>query len=754
MIVRSAIASILAARTLRRNGAWCALALSTSVPIVAAEVVPATQYDWRNVVVGGGGFAPGIVFSTVERGLAYLRTDMGGAYRWDGRASRWIALEDGIADASYMGVESVAADPHDANVVYLAAGVGARADAAILRSVDRGTHWTITPVPFAMGGNEDGRGLGERLAIDPFDTTSLWFGSRHDGLWHSSDRGTHWRKAERFPLPGLGLPAPRRTTHGGLSFVLFDPTKAGRLFVASADPGAQHLFRSEDRGEHWQVVDGGPDPALLPVKAVLGGDGVLTITYSDAIGPNGISRGAVWRVDATGAHWQDVTPDRRPDAPVGGYMGVAVSARDPRVVAVSTVDRYRPVDTVWRSIDAGAHWDELYRRSTRDISASPFLALDGGTANFGHWIAALAIDPFDDGHVAYSTGATVYDTKAFAVSGTMPWATWTRGIEQTAIITMTSPTGGAPLISGFGDIGGFRHADLTVSPTHVHRDPFLSNTNTLDYAGQAPAIVVRSGTAHGRIGDGPTLAWSADGGENWQPLAPHSAAPAAGHPAPEVTGDAAITVSANGATFVAGTAGPQWTRDRGRTWHPVAGLSSGSRIVADKADPNLFYALDFATARFARSDDGGASFHAVAAHGLLAGLSSAHATNREVASALIATPDRAGALWLLLNGGLYRSRDAGETWAHTTGTIAIDGFGLGKPLPGAAFPALYALGRNAGQAGVWRSVDGGARWTRINDAGHQWGLRFRAITGDPRRFGRVYVATDGRGIVYGDPRGV
>ncbi|WP_426265476.1 hypothetical protein [Sphingomonas sp. PWP1-2] len=110
--------------------------------------------------------------------------------------------------------------------------------------------------------------------------------------------------------------------------------------------------------------------------------------------------------------------------------------------------------------------------------------------------------------------------------------------------------------------------------------------------------------------------------------------------------------------------------------------------------------------------------------------------------------------WLLLNGGLYRSRDAGETWAHTTGTIAIDGFGLGKPLPGAAFPALHALGRNAGQAGVWRSVDGGALWIRINDAGHQWGLRFRAITGDPRRFGRVYVATDGRGIVYGDPRGV
>jgi hypothetical protein len=56
------------------------------------------------------------------------------------------------------------------------------------------------------------------------------------------------------------------------------------------------------------------------------------------------------------------------------------------------------------------------------------------------------------------------------------------------------------------------------------------------------------------------------------------------------------------------------------------------------------------------------------------------------------------------------------------------------------------------QAGVWRSLDGGLNWSRINDDAHQWGLRFRAVSGDPRRFGRVYLATDGRGILYGDPR--
>jgi len=39
---------------------------------------------------------------------------------------------------------------------------------------------------------------------------------------------------------------------------------------------------------------------------------------------------------------------------------------------------------------------------------------------------------------------------------------------------------------------------------------------------------------------------------------------------------------------------------------------------------------------------------------------------------------------------------------------------------------------------------------RVNDDRHQYGNRFRCITGDPRIYGRVYAGTEGRGIVYGD----
>src|ERR1700684_1939038 len=72
-------------------------------------------YVWRNVKVGAGGFIPGIVFRPVGKGLVYLRSDMGGCYRWDDSQKQWIPLEDPMSESSYFGGESIAPDPIDPN---------------------------------------------------------------------------------------------------------------------------------------------------------------------------------------------------------------------------------------------------------------------------------------------------------------------------------------------------------------------------------------------------------------------------------------------------------------------------------------------------------------------------------------------------------------------------------------------------------------------------------------------------------------
>ena len=145
----------------------------------------APPYVWRNVVMGGGGFVTGIVFHPRAKNLIYARTDVGGAYRWNEAVQKWIPLTDwlGPADNNLLGIESIGLDPSDPQRVYLAAGTYRQGRAAILRSDNQGETFQLTEVPFKMGGNENGRFNGERLAVDPNDGGIVFFGSRHDGLW-------------------------------------------------------------------------------------------------------------------------------------------------------------------------------------------------------------------------------------------------------------------------------------------------------------------------------------------------------------------------------------------------------------------------------------------------------------------------------------------------------------------------------------------------------------------------------------------
>jgi hypothetical protein len=171
--MRDKLAAFLAA--LLTVGTLAVLAATGSAPAAAATAEP---YSWRNVEIAGGGFVPGIVFNRTERDLIYARTDIGGAYRWNRSTGRWVPLLDRVGwdDWGYNGVVSLASDPVEPNRVYVAAGMYTNSwdpnNGAVLRSADRGATWQVSPLPFKLGGNMPGRGMGERLAVDPNRTST------------------------------------------------------------------------------------------------------------------------------------------------------------------------------------------------------------------------------------------------------------------------------------------------------------------------------------------------------------------------------------------------------------------------------------------------------------------------------------------------------------------------------------------------------------------------------------------------------
>lgn len=715
------------------------LALS-SIAVVPADAAGTT---WKNVKVVAGGYVDGIVAHPTQRGLFYARTDIGGAYRYDTASASWVPLNDATPAANWhlMGIESIAVDPHNAAMLYLVAGMYTNknvGNAAVLISSNQGASFVASPLPFRTGGNDNGRNTGERLQVDPHLGSVLFYGTLNDaaqgatnGLWKSVDSARSWTRVDSFSaLSSDGSGA-------GVTFLAFDPSSGRKgaatktLFAgvstAAAAAAGTTLYRSTDGGAHWSALKGGPT-GLMPTHGQIGADGALYITYANAIGPNDMTAGQVWKL--SGERWQDITPPN-PNNYRFGYGGLAVDPQRPGTLVVMTMDRWKPSDTMFRSTDGGASWIDVGAKATRDARVSPWVAFGKPSAAFGHW-AQVALDPFDSAHAIYATGETVWTTHDLTAADrgeATHWSVGADGIEETVPLALISPTSGAALISGLGDICGFVHTELSVSPPKgTMSNPICANGTGLDYAKALPSKIVRVGT--GAWGGGTVYgAVSTNGGVDWMPFASQAGS---------TVGDGTVAISGDGATIVWAPkdAPPSYSTDNGTTWTPT-GLPVHPRwqLLSDGAGGKQFYAYEPSTGAFHSSADKGVHWQAAMPLPKKGRVSAVFGIN--------------GDLWLASASGVYRSLDAGARWSKVETATAGTSVGFGKAAAGAAYPTIYLAGTVGGTTGVFRSTDAGATWLQINDTSHQWG-GVSMVVGDPKTFGTVYVAPNsGRGILYG-----
>lgn len=742
------------------------VSIVTALTLAALGSLPAaadsgSDYRWRNVQIVGGGYVPAVIFNESEPGLVYARTDIGGAYRWDAGASRWIALLDWVGwdDWDLTGVDSLATDPVDPDRLYLLAGSYTNSwdphDGAVLRSTDRGRTWQRSALPFKVGGNMPGRNLGERLSIDPNDHRVLYLGARSgNGLWRSNDFGATWTRVTSFPAVGSYAPNPSDLTGYssdpiGVLWIAFDkrtgqpgsPTQT--LYVGVADLGTS-IYRSQDGGTTWTALPGQPTaPAFMPHHAVLAANGMLYITYNNNAGPYDGSMGDVWKYDTGTGTWTRISPDRSSATnSYFGYGGLAVDAHNPNTIMVSALNQWWPDANIWRSTDGGATWQAIWEWGSypdrtlhylQDISTAPWLTFNNTPAppltspQLGWMIGDLKIDPFNSDHLLYGTGATLYGSDnltAWDSGGPITISVHAQGIEETAVLDLISPPAGAHLLSAVADIGGFRHDDLTVVPARMYDNPTFGSTTSLDFAELAPQAIARVGSG------GSNIALSTDGGSSWAPGTPAGGSGSAGVVALSADGRSIVWSPSNAAVY--------YSLDNGQTWSPSTGLPAGARVGADRAVPGKLYAL--AGGAFYMSADYGATFAPTGAAGL-----PTSATFKAVAG-------HAGDIWLAGGmGGLWHSVDAGATFAPVASVQEAYNIGFGKARHPNGYPALYSSAKVAGVRGLFRSDDAGRTWIRINDSRHQYANTGSAITGDPRVYGRVYIGTNGRGVIYGDP---
>ena len=183
--------------------------MSNFMTASAAEDISSSM-EWDTLRMGGAGFVSGIVTGEKEM---YLRTDVGGAYRYDYDQKRWVQLFGFINedDRGLLSCKGIAIDPTDDMTAYFLCGCAYFSDAktVIFKTTDGGKTFTSVDVTdqIQVHGNGDGRECIEPIAVDPDNTDTIYAGGDVTGgksaLIKSTDGGKTWKPVEGYDALGL-----------------------------------------------------------------------------------------------------------------------------------------------------------------------------------------------------------------------------------------------------------------------------------------------------------------------------------------------------------------------------------------------------------------------------------------------------------------------------------------------------------------------------------------------------------------------
>ncbi|MFD2162218.1 discoidin domain-containing protein [Paradesertivirga mongoliensis] len=675
------------------------------------------QTNWATVRIGGGGNVTSIKAHPAVPNLFFATTDVGNPYRWNHIEQKWEGLLNGVpmSQSNNSACGNIAVDPQDATGNILYATVGKYADytyswappGKVIKSTNRGTTWTDAGLSIRVSANGADKNGGDRIAVDPQNSTVVYVTSNADGTYKGVNSGTSWSKIN--------------TLNG--RFVAFDVSGGmisgvtKNIYIGCSDG----VYRSTDGGGVFTLMSGSPSDVR---RAAIHANGTMYVTSG-----TGVSK---WN----GTSWSTVSPELN-----NIYHGVDVNPNNSNEVIVSVKSWDSPT---YRSNNGGASWLKFAR--SFDVSEMPFATDD----HYAKSITDFAWDPFNTGHVWFTDIFAIYQTTD-VWAATVPWKA--RVIDEEEFVTMGTilcPPAGSPnkLLTGGADLGGFDHKSITEPPTKSMavyfpwtRQGLSGNMVGVAVQETNPNFIARvgrkgwDGTAYG--------GYSTNGGDSYTIFSRYPTGESGGRIVISATSETMIWVGQGGSAYRSTNRGGSWTKI---TTLPV-GLVPGTNIfdggspnpvAADKVNGNKFYA--YHNGNFYRSTDGGISFSVAST---LPVLTSVSFLKVETA------PGKEGHIWVSLQGsGLWYSANSGASFTKIANVQNTRLMSVGKAL--STDPAVYVMGTvNNIPDGVFRSDDNGATWTQIDNVYYKMGNEPNSMAADREVYGRVFIGTNGNGIFVG-----
>ncbi|MCM1261762.1 MAG: endoglucanase [Butyrivibrio sp.] len=770
------------------------------------------KYEYRNLPIPGGGYVTGFIFHEKKEGILYTRTDIGGTYRFDYGTKSWVSLTDHVTmkDLSETFPIAVALDNANPSRLYIACGINKEGAGVIAVSDDYGGHFVYHKIPILIHGNLNGRGTGFRLIVDKADSDRLIFASQQEGLWISLDRGVSWKKNSAFPEEYMTFVG--QSKDGGILFA----GGAGVTTKRSERLRGHSLYVSYDGGasfsKMWQPqsdeIDGVKLAGLVAQRYSLD-DKYLYVTFS-VMGRNAyvlengyscdggsVIGGRVVRYPIlSGGRFgegEEITP--YPDGLLEyGFSGISAAASKQGMLICSTICK-QDGDSIYRSFDYGESWEEILHDldiGRMDFRTSYMKPRYNGGHSIIHWLTDLKINPFDEDEAWFNTGTGVFRTNNLTGEEVV-FSDWCDGLEETVHLNLYSPpSGDVKLIDILGDLGGFAFRSLDEACDNSFDDKdgnrYITCINA-DYSDIRPEFVVVTprGNWTGRTKGG--LILSKDQCRTFRrlpmPFGLSDKLDEALHQIemPNVnSGWAAVSPDCMNIVWsvanhtklpidtvvVSSDGGENFTLAKVYDMSGKIKTQGGMKVFADRMESSIFYGFGEQSQVYL-STDGGMTFRQreikeeCAVNGgdfPTVDFSLIDCANK---TEVRGECGRQGIFYMALREhGLWKLHYDMKKDDICVTKISADGdvfyrMGLGIIRPGGDYfkenKAIYTAANIDGVYGFYRSVDDAKTFVRLNDDNQMYG-EINSMEGDSRVYGRFYLGTGSRGVLYGEPKKV